>query len=205
LSLVSKSSLALLSLLSLAAASCDGTSTNTSFVSAVRVNPCEPAALLLDADATAEQEAGARAAVGLWNREARARLTVSRASPSQPVDAATNVAAEGGSDGSHDGAAASPSAPPALPVHFRQAAAPSHGYFDPATGQVLINLSLRSHELAVVLAHEVGHAFGLVHVSGRPSVMASGNLDVEPNAGDVAELVKLWGACAPAADVHPAP
>lgn len=200
---MSKSSLALLSLLSLASASCDDTSTNTSFVAAVRVNPCEPATLILDADATAEQEAGARAAAELWNRGASARLTVARADPASA--AATNVvsaSADAGA-GSHDGAAASPSAAPALPVHFRQAAAPSHGYFDPATGQVLVNLSLRSHELTVVLAHEVGHAFGLTHVSGRPSVMASGNLDVEPNEGDVTELVKLWGACTPALPPSP--
>lgn len=199
---MSKSFLALLSLLSLAAASCDDTSTNTSFVAAVRVNPCEPAALILDADANAEQEAGARAAAELWNRGAGARLTVARASPDQRADA--GVGSDAGSDlGSHDGAAASPSAAPALPVHFRQAAAPSHGYFDPTTGQVLINLALKSHELTVVLAHEVGHAFGLTHVSGRPSVMASGNLDVEPTDGDVAELVKLWGACTPALPPSP--
>jgi hypothetical protein len=49
--------------------------------------------------------------------------------------------------------------------------------------------------LADVIAHEIGHAFGLVHVTGRASVMNAGNIDVAPNAGDAADLSALWGAC----------
>jgi hypothetical protein len=133
--------------------------------------------VVLDPDATENQKAGARAAVELWNRGASTRLSVREAS-----------------EATADGAATSP-APTELPLHFRQAAAPSHGYFDPLTGQILINLNLTAHALAVTVAHELGHAFGLVHVSNRQSVMAPGNVDVEPTEGDIAELSKLWGTC----------
>ena len=93
------------------------------------------------------------------------------------------------------GARLSVDATGALPVHFQAAAAPSHGFFDPARGEIFINDDLIARPLAVTIAHELGHAFGLVHVTDRPSVMNVGNLDVEPNAGDVAALSSLWGAC----------
>lgn len=193
LSLVSKFSLALLLLPF--ATGCADNSTNGSFVAAVRVDPCEPAVVGLDPDATAEQEAGVRAAIELWNRGAGARLSLARG-PTQTVNDVPAVM--------HDGAAAPTPGSTVLPIRFRRAAAPSHGYFNPNTGEILINLDLTSQPMVVAIAHEVGHAFGLIHVSGRPSVMTSGNLSVTPTEGDVAELVKLWGAC-PAADQPPSP
>jgi hypothetical protein len=168
------------------AAGCDETSSDSSAVAAVRVDPCEPAVLALDPEATADQKAGVRAGIELWNRGISARLSVS--DQSQSPDA---------------GAAAPSSSPTTLPLHFRRAAAPSHGYFDPPTGQILINEALTAHELTVTIAHEVGHAFGLAHVTGRPSVMTPGNLKVEPNEGDFAELVAMWGACPPVVEPPP--
>jgi hypothetical protein len=87
----------------------------------------------------------------------------------------------------------------AVPLHFQAAAPPSHGFFDPARGEIFVNVDLEARPLTVTIAHELGHAFGLVHVTDRASVMTAGNLDVQPNVGDVAALVKLWGACGPAA------
>jgi hypothetical protein len=191
LSLVSKFTLALLLLPF--AAGCADDSTGA-FEAAVRVDPCEPAVLALDPDATAEQETGVRAAMELWNRGAAARLSLTRAAPGQVVNDAPDA-----SSVSHDGAAAPSPGSTVLPIRFRRAAAPSHGYFNPETGEILINLDLTSQPMVVAIAHEVGHAFGLVHVSGRPSVMTSGNLSITPTEGDVAELAKLWGACPPAA------
>ena len=148
----------------------------------MRFDPCLPLALVVDEGTSAARVAGAGAAVDLWNQAAASRLSVESATPALGP------------------AGAPPAAPPAdapatLPVHFEVAAAPSHGYYDPERGEVLINDDLMARSLVVTIAHEVGHAFGLVHVSGRPSVMNPGNLDVEPNAGDVAALAALWGAC----------
>lgn len=134
--------------------------------SALSFDPCRPLALLIDDGATAAERAGAQAAVDLWNQAAGARLAVAPAGDL-----------------------------PAVPVHFQVAAAPSHGFYDPSSGQVLINDDLSGRPLAVTIAHELGHSFGLVHVS-YPSVMNPGNLEIEPNASDVAALAELWGACA---------
>jgi hypothetical protein len=158
------------------AAGCGGSSSSEPTVGAVRLDPCRPVAVVLDADVSAEREAGVRAAMDLWNVAAGTRLDLGGAAAAPAVDA--------------DGAA-----PPTLPVRFETAAAPSHGFFDPVRGEVLINDDLVARALAVTIAHELGHAFGLVHVNGRPSVMNPGNLDVEPNAADVDALADIWGRC----------
>jgi hypothetical protein len=111
---------------------------------------------------------GAQAALDLWNQAAATRLSLA---PSAG-EAAT------------------------IPLRFQRAAPLSHGFYDPGTGQILINEDLADHHLAVTIAHELGHAFGLPHVSGRASVMTAGNLDVEPNSGDVDALAAFWGRCA---------
>ena len=161
-------------LLASVAAACGGSSSD-SVVSAVRFDPCHPLALVVGAGTSGDRAAGVRAAADLWNGAARAQLSVDEA-PTAPALDATGAASA------------------TLPVDFQPAAAPSHGFYDP-NGQVLINDDLTARPLAVTIAHEVGHAFGLVHVTGRPSVMNAGNLDVEPNDGDVAALAALWGNC----------
>jgi hypothetical protein len=142
----------------------------------VRFDACRPLTLLVDEDASAAQMLGVRAAAQLWNGLASTRLEIAAGSGS---------VVEG---------------TPVLPVHFRRAAEPSHGFYDPYAGEVLINKDLTDHALAVVVAHEVGHAFGLTHRSDRPSVMAPANLHIEPNADDVNALAELWGACAAPVD-----
>ncbi|HVX95219.1 MAG TPA: hypothetical protein VHK47_09950 [Polyangia bacterium] len=136
----------------------------------LRFDPCRPLVLVVQDGATPEEAAGVEAAARAWNDAAGAQVTVASA-------------------GSVTTAA------PQVPVSFQRAATPSHGFFDPVAGRVLINEDLAGHPLAVTIAHEVGHAFGLVHVTGRPSVMNPGNLDVDPNTGDVGALATLWGAC----------
>jgi hypothetical protein len=78
-----------------------------------------------------------------------------------------------------------------ISLSFQTAAAMFHGYYDPTTGEVLINQDEdRPGELAVVIAHELGHAMGLAHVpeSERISVMNPGNVSVPPTPEDSAQL-----------------
>jgi hypothetical protein len=150
----------------------------------VRFDPCQPLTVVVGDGANADRDLGVRTAADLWNQAAGARLTVVESVAMPPLDAAAAPPLD---------ASGAPSA--TLPLRFQVAADPSHGFFDPVRGEVLINDDLVARPLVVTIAHEIGHAFGLFHVSGRPSVMNAGNLDVEPNAGDVESLAQLWGQC----------
>jgi hypothetical protein len=83
-----------------------------------------------------------------------------------------------------------------LEVRFESAAGAFHGLYDDNEGVIYINSQLTNDSmLAVVIAHELGHAFGLPHVKDRVSVMNPGNLTIAPNADDERELGRLWGSC----------
>ena len=139
---------------------------------AVKFDPCTPVTLVPDATATATQLQGVAAGAALWNASAASDLL------------------PGGS--SADGGAG-----PALPIHFQVAGAPFHGLYDAPSGQIYINDDLVGDELAITIAHEIGHSFGLVHIptSVRPSLMNPANLTVQPTAADVATLAGVWGRC----------
>jgi len=138
---------------------------------AVKFDPCTPVTLVLDATATDAQVAGVAAGAALWNASAASDLL---------------------SAGFGGGAAG-----PTLPIHFQVAAAPFHGLYDAPSGQVYINDDLTGDELAITIAHEIGHSFGLVHIPSneRASLMNPANLTVQPTAADVATLAGLWGRC----------
>ncbi len=137
---------------------------------AVKFDPCTPVTLVADATAADTELAGVAAGAALWNASASSDLL--------PVSAA------GGGAG------------PTLPIHFQVAAAPFHGLYDPS-GQIFINNDLAGDELAITIAHEIGHSFGLVHIptNERASLMNPANLTVMPTAADVATLAGLWGRC----------
>jgi hypothetical protein len=130
---------------------------------------CQELIVVPDTTVTDDQLAGIRAGTALWNDRAHTRLSL------EPSFAAPEIA-----------------------IRFQRAAEPFHGYYDGATATVFINSDLRGSAQAIVIAHEIGHAFALVHAGRGPSVMTAGNLDTEPTAEDVAALASLWGACAPA-------
>lgn len=139
---------------------------------AVTFNPCTPVTLVPDATATEAQVAGVAAGAALWNSSA-----------------ASDLLPDGVATGGGPGAT--------LPIHFQVAGAPFHGLYDAPSGQIYINDDLTGEELAITIAHEVGHSFGLVHIPSneRPSLMNPANLTVLPTAADVTTLAGLWGRC----------
>ncbi|MBK7864612.1 MAG: matrixin family metalloprotease [Archangiaceae bacterium] len=76
-----------------------------------------------------------------------------------------------------------------IALRFQLAAAVFHGLYEPETGEVIINSGMsKPDEVAIVMAHELGHAMGLPHVTGRVSVMNPGNLTQPPLPEDSAQL-----------------
>ena len=85
-----------------------------------------------------------------------------------------------------------------LRVRFEAASPPFHGLYDDETGIVYVNSAIEDlAPLSIVIAHELGHAFGLPHVeiAERDSLMNPGNLVIPPNDADRAAIEALWGRC----------
>lgn len=83
-----------------------------------------------------------------------------------------------------------------IPVMFEPASQAFRGVYDDERGVILINDAIDELDpLSIVIAHELGHAFGLVHVSDRPSLMNPSNITQPPTAEDRLAVQALWGAC----------
>ncbi len=131
---------------------------------------CQPTAVVASSDASDAQLASIDEALAMW-----AALGFDRLERAAPADGEQAVS-----------------------IVFQEAADVFHGLYDDEHGVVYINSKLTDdHQRAVTVAHELGHSLGLLHVdpASRISVMNPANLVVEPNGGDAAELLALWGAC----------
>ena len=83
---------------------------------------------------------------------------------------------------------------PEIVITFEDAAPSFHGLYDDEAGMIYVNSRLTDPAArAIVIAHELGHAFGLPHIDVRTSVMNRGNLSTTPTLDDVA----LIASCAP--------
>lgn len=80
-----------------------------------------------------------------------------------------------------------------IAVTFERAGDAFYGYYD--AGAIEINVGLGDDQRTITLAHELGHALGLAHITERASVMNPGNLVVAPTADDAAAIIARWGSC----------
>jgi hypothetical protein len=163
----------------LALAACSGSDPSAS---AVAHDPCAPLAITVHA-ATAAEQAGISGALDLWRGRG---VTAFGTSDSVSTDA--------------DASATASDPASTIAIQFDAAAETFHGQYDPDSASVLINRDLTGGDdaaLPIVIAHELGHAFGLVHIDPavRLSLMNAGNTVTPPTDADQQALAALWGAC----------
>lgn len=133
--------------------------------------PCEPLVLEPAANASLEERQSIEDAAEMWNLYG---TRISLADAEEEEEAET------------------------IPIEFEDAAPMFFGVYRDEMGDVVINDNIDGrYKRAIVVAHELGHAFGLEHVehNERPSVMVPGNADVGPTDSDANVLQQMWPNC----------
>jgi hypothetical protein len=162
----------------LAAAACAACGDPQASEGAGAHDACAPLAITA-ASATSTEQAGIDGALALWRDHGVSAFDA--AMPGAAPGPAPDVATAG-----------------AIDIQFADAAAVFHGVYDPAADRVLINRDLTDPAtVAIVVAHELGHAFGLLHIppAARLSLMNPGNLATPPTEADQQAVEALWGRC----------
>jgi hypothetical protein len=86
----------------------------------------------------------------------------------------------------------------ALPILFDSGDTYYRALYWDKRGEIWIGRDkLSADDLALAIAHEMGHAFGLQHVDAedRPSVMNVGNLEFSPSVADADAVRDVWDSC----------
>jgi IrrE N-terminal-like domain len=146
----------------------------------IEYDPCQPTLLELAADANESERAAVATAVELWAQAG---------GPSLTVEAGT------GQDGAQ-----------VLPIGFQPAAPVFFGLYRPERGDIVINRQLSDPRArAITVAHEIGHAFGLMHVRDHRSLMNPGNLQIPPSQDEARQIYARQSACpGPGSEANPA-
>jgi hypothetical protein len=138
-------------------------------------DPCAGLAVT-PVDATPVELDGIAAAFTLWRDRGVSAFDPAMADPTVAPDAAGS----------------------AIAIRFDDAAETFHGVYDPPSATIAINRAITDRTtLAIVVAHELGHVFGLAHIPAatRASLMNPGNLVTPPTDADQRTLEALWGTC----------
>jgi hypothetical protein len=86
--------------------------------------------------------------------------------------------------------------PTTIDIVFEHASGAFRGVYDDERGVIHVNDSIEElAPLSIVIAHELGHAFGLPHVTDRPSLMNPANLTQPPTDDDRVAVEAMWGRC----------
>lgn len=137
-------------------------------------DPCSPLTIAVASDLSAAELSGIEGAILAWQHVLPTQIVVG----------------------------AGPRSADVLPLRFEPGETFFRGNYWDSLGQIEISRDqLDPEDYALAIAHEMGHAFGLLHVSkeDRPSVMNVGNLEIAPTEEDGAAVRALWATCRDAA------